>query len=380
MKHGFTAALLSADRVGGKPLLEAMKDIGLKGAAQTAKDLVIRNKREPDEAFMQAMRDSLDQGERGDNVRQFILDSSPVMRNRQRQYDDSIRGAVDSMNKAGFTKLLADGRQNAMLLGRMAVAYSDGMSAMPTWWAAYKKAYLGGETHADAAFIADKEVSRTHGSSFVGDQPLVTRIPNGMGGEVLRWFVPLYKFWNHVVNNNFQLTWDAAATIRGPRPGEAPEPGANAASLAKKIAVIIATIYIEEQSSAALDESKHGFLAQMALASLRYFGGGIIGLREITNSLAYGNEPSVGMLGTVMKAGAQTIRDIAKSTSSAGAVSKDWLIHTATAIGMLTGVGGTQIGKTGSFAKDLASGKENPQNFNAFRQGLRTGHSKARNH
>lgn len=378
IKHGFTAMLLSMDRVGVGPLAEAVREIGVKGAAKTAKDLVTRNENVPDENFMQAFRDTIDQGERGENARQFILDSSPVMRNRNRQYEDSIRGAVDAMNKAGTAKMLADTRQQAMLYGRLAVAYSDGMSAMPTWLAAYRKAYLGGETHADAAFIADKEVSRTHGSNFVGDQPLVTRIQNGMAGEVMRWFVPLYRFWNHVVNSNLQLAWDVAATVRGPKPGYEQEPGANAANISKKIAVILATIYIEEQASAALDEDKKGFLHAMAMSSLRYFGGGIVGLREATNALAGGYEPSVGLLGTVMKSASQTAKDIYKSTSTGASVSKDWLIHTATAIGMLTGIGGTQVGKTGSFIKDLAVSRERPRTFNEYRQGLRTGHSKAR--
>lgn len=378
LKHGGTAALMSAERVGGGAILSAAKDIGLKGAAAAAKDLLVRNDREADEAFMQAFHDALDQGERGENVRQFILDSSPVMRNRQRKVDDSIRGAVDAMNEAGFSTLLGNVRQNAMLLGRLAVAYSDSMSALPTWWASYKKAYLAGENHADAVFIADKDVSRTHGSNFVGDQPYVTRIPNTVGGEILKTGISLYKFWNHMVNNEFQLAWDTAATVRGPKPGEEQEPGANAASIAKRLAVMIGAIIIEEQATAPLDEDKHGLLTRMVLASMRFFGGGLVGLREVTNAAANGYEPSVGMIGTIIKAGVATAKDIAASTSPKAAISKDWLIHTATALGVLTGVGGTQVGKTGSFVKDLATGQERPQGFNAYRQGLRTGHSKAR--
>ncbi len=377
IKHGFTAAVMSADRVGAGPLLKAASELNVGGIA---KDLVKRNEVAEDAAFMDAFRDSIDQGERGENARQFVLNSSAVMRNRQRQYDDSIRGAVDDMNKAGTLQTLANFRQRQMLYGRMAVAFSDGLSAMPTWLAAYKKAYLAGEEHADAVFIADKEVSRAHGSSFVGDQPVVTRVRNTMPGEIARWFVPLYKFWNHTVNNNFQLAWDAAATIRGEKPGEAPEPGANAASIARRVGLILATIFIEEQASAALDKDKQGFLHAMAMSTLRYFGGGFIGLRELSNGLASGYEPSVGMLGTIFKAGAETAKDLSKATSAGAQASKNWIIHTATAIGMLTGVGGSQVGKVASFGKDLATGREQPQTFNQFRQGFRTGHSKARVH
>lgn len=378
IKHGFSAAVMSAEQVGGKELLAAAKDIGLKGAAQSAKDLATRYGYTPDGNFMQAFRDALDQGERGENARKFIMDSSAVMRNRQRKYDDSIRGAVDAMNEAGYAKLLADGRQNAMLLGRMAVAFSDGMSAMPTWLAAYREAFLKGEAHADAVFIADKAVSRAHGSNFVGDQPFITRLPNSGVGELGRWFTPLYKFWNHRFNSYVQLAWDAAATVRGPNGEAPPEPGANAASIAKRIAGIMALIYIEENATAALDEDHHGLFTKVALATVRHFGGGIVGLRELTNGLAGGYEPSTGMLGVVTKETTKVAKDIARSTTPDAAVSKNWLVHSATTIGILTGVGGSQPGKTVSFLKDLASEQERPRSFNEYRQGLRTGHSQAR--
>lgn len=409
IKHGFTALGMSAARVGGLELTKAAAEIGPIAYARSAKDLLIRNERTPDQAFIDAFRDTIDQGPRGDDVRKFILDSSAVMRNRQRKYEDSIRGAYESMNSAGVMKVLADARQNAMNLGRFAVAFSDGFSAMPTWYAAYKQAFAKGEGHADAVFIADKEVSRAHGSNFVGDQPMVTRLPNTVTGEAMRWFTSMYRFWNHTVNNNFQLAWDIAARIRGskalqaPPPGSilnfvekngewshTPEPGANALSITKAVGLILATILIEEMSGPTLDEDQHDYTRRAFDATLRYFGGGFVVSREATNALAGGHEPSVGLFGTVMKAAWQTGDDIARSTSAKAAVSKDWLIHTFTALGMLTGAGGTSLGKAVSFEKDILTGREKPLMwgvgdqdylpFNQYRQGFRTGHSKPRIH
>lgn len=380
IKHGFTAAVMSATQVGAGALGKATAEIGVKGAAATAKDLISRNDRVPDEAFMDAFRTALDQGERGENARQFVLDSSAVMRNRQRQADDSVRGAVDRMNNYGWGQSFSNFRDRQMLLGRFMVAFSDGMSSYPTWLAAYKKAYMSGEDHADAVFIADKEVSRAHGSSFVGDQPLVTRIKNGPTGELARWFVPLYKFWNHTVNNNFQLAWDTAAALRDTPDGTAPEPGANAWSISKRVGLILATIFIEEQASAAKDEDHHGLLTRMALASLRYFGAGFVGARELTNGLAAGYEPSTGLIGTISKGINETVKDLKQATGIKAGIAKNWIIHTATTLGYATGIGGTQLGKTGSFLNDLRTGREQPRTFNDYRQGLRTGHSKARVH
>lgn len=399
IKHGFTAAVMSAGQVGMGPLMSALNDIGIKGGGGAARDIIRRYEGVDDpEAFMQAFRDTIDTGARGDNVRGFIMESSAVMRNRQRQWNDSVRGAVNSMNEAGIAQTFSEFRQRQMMYGRMAVAFSDSISAMPTWYAAYREAYLRkGESHEDAVFIADKAVSRAHGSSFVGDQPRVTRLHNTVLGEFGRWFVTLYNFWNHQVNNNLQLMWDAAAALSGPNeisaerlaePNRtqmaqdskgtwkyAAEPGANGWEITKRVGQIMAIIWIEEQATAPLNEDNHGLLTHMTLASLRYFGGGFIGAREITNGLAGGYEPSTGMLGTMFRAGADTVKDIGKSTGLKAGAAKDWIKHTATAVGFALGIGGAQIGRTGQFAERYATGQDRPQNFTQFRQGIRTGRS-----
>jgi hypothetical protein len=375
IKHGFTAAVMSADRIGLGPLLGSLKNMGLSGAAKNLKDIAWKADRIPDEAFMESFRAALDQGQRGENARQFVMDSSAVMRARQRQYDENIRGAVDQITNAGLVQTAADFRQRQMLYQRMAVTFSDQMSAMPTWLAAYKKAYASGESHADAVFIADKEVSRAHGSGFVGDKPLVSRAANTATGEFSRWFTTLYNFWNHQQNNQFQLAWDAAARFRG-NPGG--EPGANAASISRRLALIMGIIFIEEMAGPAKDEHGHGLLTQLAFATTRFLGGGYIGLREVTNGLAHGYEPSTGMIGTLFKGGTEVAKDLAKATGYKAGVAKDWIRNTMTAIGFATGVGGTQLGRTGQFGYDVARGADRPRTFNDYRQGLRTGHSKAR--
>ncbi len=377
IKHGFTAMVMSIDRVGLGNLLSATRDLGFEQVPKNIKDMISKDNRLPDEAFMEAFRDSVQLGERGDQARQFVLDSSAVMRNRIRQYEDSIRGAIDALTNVGVAQTLAEFRQRQMQYGRLAVAFSDQMSAMPTWLAAYKKAYQAGETHADSVFIADKEMSRAHGSSFIGDQPAVTRIKNGPTGEVARWFTNLYKFWNHQVNNNFQLAWDASARLSGNSGGE---PGANGYSITRRVGYVMAIIMIEEMATAAKDEDHKGLLAKTLLAGLRYFGAGFVGARELTNGLASGYEPSTGMIGTLFKAGSDTVKDLSKATGAKAGLAKDWIKHTATTLGFITGVGGSQIGRTGQFGVNVATGKDRPISLTDWRQGLRTGSSKARRH
>jgi hypothetical protein len=328
------------------------------------------------------------------------------MRNRQRQYEESIRGTVDQLNNIGFVQSFSNWRQRQMLYGRLAVAFSDQMSAIPTWLAAYKKAFLAGEAHADAVFIADKEMSRAHGSSFIGDKPAISRMGNNLPGEITRWFTSLYNFWNHQVNNQFQLTWDVAAALRGPPngPPNLPpsvariagpsgggggipnEPGANAASIARRVGLIMAIILIEEQATAAKDETNHGFLTGIGLAGLRYFGAGFVGLREFTNGFAGGYEPSTGMIGVASKAVYKSVEDLKKSTGVKAGAAKHWIINTATLLGIMTGAGGSQVGRTLEGNVRLAQGrvrfrpyKQDPT-LKDLRQLQRTGDTKARKH
>lgn len=399
IKHGFTAAVMSADEVGIKTLAKEMLALGPKGAAQVGKDLLKRSDIVPDVDYIEAFRETIMDEKRGEEIRQFVLQSSPMLRARSSKADDSIAGVIRQMNREGLTGKFGELRDANMLYGRFMVAFFDQMSTLPTWYAAYKNAYLSGELHEDAVFMADKAVSRAHGSSFTGDQPAVTRLPNTFLGELGRWFVPLYKFFNHLANKNFQFTWDAAAYLRGPKEGDAgsppppgadvgsngewsyaPEPGANAARLAKYVGLFLAIVYMENLAKAPLEEDKKNFLQQMLAQSAHLLGGQFVGLREIAGPAMHGLTPSTGLLGTLGKAAYQTVGDIKKATTTQAAMSKDWIIHTATALGFATGLGGTQIGRTGSFVRDVATGRDRPKTFNEVRQGLRTGHSQPRKH
>lgn len=376
IKHGASAMLMSAQRVGWVPMLKALAEFGPTSMIKTAKDYFVRDDRVPDKAFIESFRDTIDTGPRGESVRRFILESSAVMRNRQRQYDDTIRGAYDQMNNSGWLQSAKNFRQWSMNVQRIAVAMSDSFSAQPMWYAAYKKAYEAGENHRDAVFIADKEVSRAHGSNFVGDQPRVLRIPNGVGGEALRWFTPLMRFWNHQVNNNMQLAWDVKSRLGS----DNPEPSANIPDITKRVAQIITLIAIEESAGAALDEDHKGLITRMMMASIRYFGSGFVGVRDITNGLASGYEPSVGLLSTLYKELSKTATDIKNSSTNQAKLSKDALAHAFTALGFATGIGGQPLGKAVQFQRDVITGRERPKNFNEWRQGYRTGHTKARIH
>lgn len=371
IKHGGTAAGMSVAQTGLRDFAKATVDVGAKAVLENARALLKREKVEPlSQDFIDALKDVTDLGERGMSTREFILASSAVMRNRQRAYTDTIRGAYEQVDNAGLWQGAKDVRQLSMQIGRFPVALSDTMSAMPTWYAAYKKSFSEGASHADAVFEADRVVSRAHGSSFIGDKPRVSRT-----GEAMRWVTPLYNFWNHMANNMFQYAWDISATVKGRE-----EPGAHIQSLTNRLFLYaILPIVVEELASPALDHDGRSLGSRALSATVRYFGSFLVGVRDITNAAFYGYEPSVGLVGTVGK----SLTDIARDAKAAGfqkTVSKDWLTHMATALGMATGIGGTQVGKTATGVVGLETGRERPRSFNEYRQMLRTGHTKARVH
>lgn len=370
IKHGLTAASMSAAQVGVGGISKATLDLGIRGIVQSAKDIA-KSPRDPrpELEFVDALKMVTDPSPRGDQVRQFILDSSAVMRNRNRNAQDTIRASYEKSINSPTVQMFSDARQISLQIGRFPVSLSDAVSAMPTWYARYKDAFARTGDHTDAVFEADRTVARAHGSSAIMDKSRVMRT-----GEAMRWVTPLYNFWNHMNANMLQLKWDIGAKISGRE-----EPGANAASIGGRLfAYTVIPILAEELATAPLDEDhKHGIGTKMALATIRYLGGQYIGIRDITNALAYGNEPSVGLLGTVSHAIWSAGQDIAR-LGSGQVVSKNWMIHAGTALGMATGMGGTQVGKTGSFVKDLLRGSEKNLSFDQLRQGLRTGHSKPR--
>lgn len=372
IKHGGTALGMSAAAVGPGKFLASTWEFGIRGMVGAAKDLMTGQAERPSETFTDAMKAVIDPSEYGDGVRQFILDSSAVMRNRQRQSMDNIREQMNRNLRSGGTQTFMDFRGAALDFGRVPIAASDAVSAFPTWLAAYKDSMSRTGDHAQSVFEADKQVSRAHGSGFIGDKPRVLRT-----GEALRWVTPLYNFFNHNFNMALQWAWDAGAKWKG-----RDEPGANIGSLSNRMFWgFIMAVAMEELAAPALDQHKQGIGTQLLLAGIRHVGAWMPGLRDFTNAIASGYEPSVGFLGTVAKTIADTGKDINKSMQAGKMVSQNWLIHTATALGFATGIGGSQFGRTGSYLKDRATGKERtPKTWGELRQGLRTGHSKPRIH
>lgn len=365
MKHGGTAAVMSTAQISSKNPLSALKDIGkatmdvgLKGVVNAARDLLRSQK---SDVFSEDMRSAVNSVLSKDNVRDFIIENSPIFRNRSQLYDGTIRGAYEqaSGTESSFMNL----RRKNDQFGRFAVALSDMVSAMPLWYDTYKKAIARTGEHADAVFEADRVVARAHGSNFVGDKPLVMRQGgNSVGGQTIKTFTSLFGFWNHQFNNVLQWAWDVAAKAKG-----AAEPGANIQSITNRIFLYgVIPIAVEELAAPALTKEEHGGWAKASfLATVRYLGGLYPGLRELTNSFGQGYEPSTGMLGTGLKMINDGVKDISNPSRSA-------IAHAGAILGM-GGIGSAQVGRTVQGAVKQAAGVERPKTLEEYRALYRKG-------
>lgn len=336
--------------------------------------------------FLSALGDMTSTLGKADSQWQFVMDTSPFMRNRMQKYVESIRGAyAEATGKGIDITRPTTWRHPIMYYGRSPIMLFDSLSAVPTWIAAYKKAVEAGETAETATFAADKAVSRAHGSASVIDKPHVQRVDS----EPMKWFTALYNFFNHIFNKQVELVWDTKSAGAKLLRGEARTPNEAAASLTgRMMAHVIWPIVVEEWVTSWFDdtEQKRGLGQRISMAMIRHLGAGIVGLREITHAWTSGgpkgplHEPSTGMIGAMLKVGTQTADDAIRKLWKDKEPSKDWITHLGTSLGMLTGVGGAAPSKIIQFGQKVATGQENPQTPYQVLKGLRKGSMRERRH
>ena len=350
LKHGLTALGQSTAQVGPKAMVSGLYNIGASGMVGAFRDLGVERGMEPDPGFAASFQRIAKPGKRGASARAFIYNSSPMMRARRRQYRNSLRGAIEALGQAGWRKGLVDARQISLSVGRVAVAVSDSLSADAEWDAAYSKHFRATGDHDEAVNIADRAVTRAHGSSFVGDRSAILRSRN----EWVRNTALLFSYWNHFTNNMIQLGWDVGARFSR---GAGSEPGATIPSISARIAyyLLLATI-ADTLAEYIFTKEKRPLWVRGLRALTRQITGGIYGLREV-GSLALGYEPTAGAIGIMFQNLARAGKDLYRYMAT-GKGSRDWLKHVTGAIGMMTGIGGVQLGADAQKAADFMTGEE----------------------
>ena len=124
----------------------------------------------------------------------FIMQNSEEIQRRERNWQDTIAGQGKEIE--GATTV----RDKVIQAGSAAVAWSDMVSAKPTWLAAYNKALADGLSHGESVSLGDRAVRRAHGSTAETNQPPFVR----GGGPLHSWLTSVYGFFGTAMQRRIE--------------------------------------------------------------------------------------------------------------------------------------------------------------------------------
>jgi len=338
LKHGPTAAINSVSEVGAMNFLRA------------AKGLMSIN------------------AETGETNWAFAMRNSEELQRRHRHYNETLGGAQQKV--MGEESL----RDQIIKFGSTPVAISDLLSAVPTWMAKYEDAMRSGEDHGTAVFEADRSVRRAHGSSVITNRPAVMR-----QGPMMSWLASVYGFFSHIMNRQYELVWKAGDALGMIKEGNAAE-GAKqlAGATAGLFSYVIFPALIEELVTP-MSNDQHESWGKKAAKGLAYtVSASWIGIRDVISAMLMGRDPATGLLTTTAKAATDFARDLSKDRPFSKQHAGNIIQHGATMIGAATGLVNAQVGRTGKFIYNYATGQEHPHGLWQWLHGLRFGTTKER--
>jgi hypothetical protein len=324
--------------------------------------------------FLKAMKGLFSVNERtGETNWQFAMKESEELQRRHQNYIETLGGATDLLQpKEGFTSL----RNTVQRFSAMPVAISDLLSAVPTWMAQYGKTIDEGATHGDAVYMADRAVRRAHGSVAITNRSGVMR-----GGALSQWFASVYGFFNHIMNRQYEMLWKAGEMVGDAKAGNYTEAMQRAPELTSMLfAYVLAPALIEEMVTPLMSTENESWGKKAAKGIAFTLGASWVGIRDISNALLNGRDPSVGLISTTAKTVTDFGRDLNKSgpfnKEHAGKIIKDG----TTLMGALSGVVPAQTGRVAEFGYGVSQGTERPKGpwgwLVGARYGTLKGHSR----
>jgi hypothetical protein len=331
-KHFFTALWQSAQEVGtGKFLTAAFRDI------------YTRNE------------------ETGESMWKFARDNSLELQRRDRNWFETLGGATEQLvPKKGFDTW----RNKIIMLASKPVAFSDMISAVPTWVAKYREVMEEIGDHGEAVSQADRAVRRAHGSTAITSRPEIMRIGNP-------WFTSVYNFFNHIMNRQAEMVWQAGEARGIWKEGQKAEAMSKVPALTAQLAAYVLFPTMVEYTFSGEKHDKA--LALDVSASW-------IGVRDLANYFIHGGEPSIGLMSTGLRELGNVWRDAMKKDPAGRDHAGMFLEHAAGLVGALTGMMPAQVGRTARGVYDINTGRARPRDamdwWSQLRYGTMEGHTR----
>lgn len=359
-KHGLTALVFSAAEGGGVKRFA-------KAFAETTPSI-----------FRDAVMDIFGKSpDLGSSLTKFIENASEEIGRRDQNFRETVTGAHDvSLGRS-------TARQEIIKMGSKAVAFSDRISADPTWWARYQMAIE--ETGGDlglATDVANRAVRRAHGSTSVTNQPTIV-----MGKGILDpWLHTIYGFWGTKLQRTIELAHDVNDAYRLGRGGELKEAASMLPNLLARTAVFVFWPAVVEQIVQSQFEDDHNakktFLNNaltMALGTpAMSIAQSIIGVRDLAYGIEHSREPQVGLISSPLHDVTQLVRDVRKNRpfdrQNAGKLIQDAI----TVSGDLTGLAPKHVGTALHYFHDVVREVQKPKSAEDVYRGVITGEQQKR--
>lgn len=340
LKHGPTAAVMSSREVGTANFFNAVKT--LYGQAPSIARI----------------------------THDFIMENSEEIGRRERHWQDTIAGQGREITGAGNL------REKIIEKGSAAVAWSDMVSAKPTWLAAYNK-YLGdGLSHGDSVALAERAVRRAHGSTAETNQPPLVR----SGGPLHPWLTSVYGFFGtamqrrietaHKLNDAWQLGKDRQINAASKKLGSA---------FVDFMTYMVWPTIVEEAVTSIGSDDHRSWGSRLISGATMGAASSVLYLRDLIHGAVSGHEPGVGMLSSALHDVNNLVRDIGKgrdalSKEHAGKTVGDLLTVAGESTGMVPKI----VGNAARYGINVARGQEKPKSVADILLGATKGTQKRR--
>lgn len=340
MKHGPTAAVMSSREVGTTNFFNAVKTLYAQApsVARITSD--------------------------------FIMKNSEEIQRRERHWQDTIAGQGREITGAGNL------REKVIQAGSAAVAWSDMVSAKPTWLAAYNKYLADGLSHGESVALAERAVRRAHGSTAETNQPPLVR----GGGPLHGWLTSVYGFFGTAMQRRIETAHklnDAWQLGKEKEIGQATKKLRSA--FTDFMTYMIWPTIVEEVVQGIGTDDHRTWGTKLISGATMGAASSVLYLRDLVHGMISGHEPGVGMLSSALHDVNNVARDATKGRE---AFNKQ---HAAKTVGDILTVAGESTGmlpkvvaNTARYGINVASGQEKPKSIADVLLGATKGTQKRR--
>jgi hypothetical protein len=289
---------------------------------------------------------------RAENTK-LAMEKSDEIRHLVYNMDRDFR---ESLDRVTFDPTVGDFQKKAVQWGFVPIAKVSQEFRISTFVDQYRKALGRGKTEQEAALIADSFVRERHGAASVVDLPSVMQSNEGM--KMLTMF---YGYFNTMYNWQRQLPGNV-------RRGEAKNFAVNGLGSVVVGAAFGAALFNQRKQDDSWFKIISKALMLQPLSTIPV-------LNTAANYFAEGYSPRTP-IASLLGAAGSIYTDAKKLAKGDRLKTMKPVQHAANVVGLSTGLPLAQIGRTGQFGTDVATGQQRPKNITEWARGIITGEAK----